>query len=419
MASPAAAQSARVLVVQMQNDSVVAPLSTHLTRSINRYLEQRVAVVPPRQLQQAVRRNRPATLNDVVTLARTLNASHILVVSVATGGNMRQRAAVTITLVDTGSGMALSNITSQATRGALSRGEVGKLLSWLGTTLAAAPPAVSAAPPATAPPATVASAPAAPDAVPASNSGLALRPAARFGVGIAWMQRDARLLSSPDTTLQLPCYCGANGGSGPYFAAAHLGAEWFPWLFLGKDGPPRGSFGFAFDLLLANGRYAIPGGQVQSATFVDMAVLATMRYVWWSSPRAPDVTAQVGFRYLSFPLVDADFPGLSYAAPYLGAGVHIPLGLEQIVLIGQAHLSPLGRVSGGALGIVRSGVGYGADAGLRFAIAAFEVTLLYRYERYLMDFENATVVVDITPVTTNISLRDAYTQLIFDLGFKF
>lgn len=239
---------------------------------------------------------------------------------------------------------------------------------------------------------------------PRADRSLRSRPALRIAAGGTFLQRIGQL-SVADSGIRTPCYCGTESNANPFFPAFHLSAEYFPMASKGK-GRWYENIGVQGDMFFTQVKSFVdidPSKTITSKLF-DFRLGAAYRYVWWNSTTAPDLQVSAGYSYFSFPLETGGFPGVAYGAPYVGATIHAPLGIEEVAAIAGGSYMPSLKGSDDTtkLGTQTSGSGYQLEGGLRFAVSeSFEITAMARYQAYSLGYTGQSSLTN-----SNVSLKD-------------
>jgi hypothetical protein len=232
-----------------------------------------------------------------------------------------------------------------------------------------------------------------------------------FGAGLAVVRRSAALVPS-DGARNAPTYdsSGSYGGIIPGLAlSAHLfPLDAMPALGLSLDGfvvlasteLPNTSTRQSFRNVVWNLRGAV-AFQMDTAVGLGLGLRA-------------------GYAYLSFPLSDGAFPGLSYAAPLAGARVTWRLGDGTVTLRagGEYMFAVQGGLEASRLGTSLGGHAYGAEAGIEIDAGPLEITPLVRYEAYSSRFSGQTFLFTAARFN-NVVLDDRQTQLLITVGSRF
>lgn len=243
------------------------------------------------------------------------------------------------------------------------------------------------------------------------------RTAGRIGLGFMLMQRQANLASKG---LTLPCYCAAGNNSNPFFAAGHAYGEIYPGAFAGDGTHWWEGLGIFAEVAATRVQSYGADGKLSANTVLDLRGGLAMRYVFWNSEVAPDLSLVVGYGSYSFPLKNSQFPSLSYAAPLLGLNASIPLGIPDLALLLGGSYSFLGKGSGSALGQQQSATAFQVRGGLRIRLEPFEISAMYRYALYTVNYKNASVqLTDASMRTANVKLTDGLGELTLSGGVAF
>ena len=265
---------------------------------------------------------------------------------------------------------------------------------------------------------------------PAGNHDARWRAAARVDVGVEFLQRNGRLgakiIPAQET---LPCYCGTGSNSNPFFPGFRLSGEIFPAAFAGHGDWYEG-LGIHAELFATQVKSFVGDANttVTSSTLFGIAFGGTFRYVLWDSALAPDLNLRIGFNYFSFPLENSAFPSVSFSSPYIGLAAHIPLGMEELALIGQFDFDMTASAGGAtksalsASGTQTSGNGFLLGGGLRYTLfGKYDFSFLVRYQAYTTFYEGVANLATVTAgeQPTTIGMSDKYLQLLITFGLAF
>ena len=257
------------------------------------------------------------------------------------------------------------------------------------------------------------------------------RPAARFDIGLEFLQRNGRLGAKVIPTAEtLPCYCGTGSDSNPFFPGVRLSGEVFPAAFSGHGNWYEG-LGLHAELFFTQVKSYVGDGNsstTTSSTLFGLSIGGTFRYVLWNSALAPDLNLRIGFNYFSFPLENSAFPAMAVSAPYIGLATHIPLGMEELALVGlfdfdfAASTGSSTKSALSAAGQQTSGNGVLVGGGLRYTLFGnYDFNFLVRYQVYTTFYEGqanlATVGAANQP--SDIGMADKYLQLLLTFGLAF
>ncbi len=268
-------------------------------------------------------------------------------------------------------------------------------------------------------------------ATPASTHDARWRAAARVDVGVEFLQRNGRLgaqiIPGQET---LPCYCGTGSNSNPFFPGFRLSGEAFPAAF-GGHGEWFEGLGIHAELFVTQVKSFVGDGNssvVTSSALFGISFGGTFRYVLWDSTLAPDLNLRIGYSYFSFPLENSAFPSVSFSAPYIGLAAHIPLGMEELALIGvfdfdfSASTGSATKSALSASSTQTSGNGFLLGGGLRYTLFnKYDFNFLVRYQAYTTFYEGVADLntVDQDQQPTTIGMSDKYLQLLITFGLAF
>ncbi|HET6345640.1 MAG TPA: hypothetical protein VFH51_11960, partial [Myxococcota bacterium] len=232
-----------------------------------------------------------------------------------------------------------------------------------------------------------------------------------FRAGLAAIRRTALLIPS-DSARNAPSY-DSSGGYAGVIPGVTLAADLFP-----LDSIP--ALGLSVDGFAVLASTALP----------NTATRQTFRSVVWNLRGAlafqMDTSVglglglRVGYAYLSFPLTDGAFPGLSYAAPLAGARMTWRFGDGTVTLRagGEYMFAVQGGLEASRLGTSLGGNAYCAEAGLELALGPVAITPLARYEAYSSRFSGQTFLFTATRFN-NVTLDDRLMQFLITVGSRF
>jgi hypothetical protein len=208
--------------------------------------------------------------------------------------------------------------------------------------------------------------------------------------------------------------------SGEVFPAAFSGhGEWYEGLGIHAE-----LFATQVKSFVGDGN----SSTVAASTLFGIAFGGTFRYVLWDSALAPDLNLRLGFSYFSFPLDNSAFPSVSFTAPYIGLAAHIPLGMEELALVGLFDFDMAASAGGAtksalsATGQQTSGSGFLLGGGLRYTLfGKYDFSFLVRYQAYTTFYEGVANLATVSPADqpTTIGMSDKYLQLLLTFGLAF
>lgn len=165
-------------------------------------------------------------------------------------------------------------------------------------------------------------------------------------IGISFIQRNALSFAQ---TISGPCYCGTENSPNPYFPAAQLGLDVYPFHWPEKQ--PENFLlrdlhlhteSFATSTTTSYSNPGVEQSQTTSNAMWQLRIAPGLRAVLpITSSFKPDIIIRLGYEIFSFPLRVGLFPGLTYQGLYTQLAVNLPLFQDRLYAYGSFESAPL------------------------------------------------------------------------------
>ena len=228
----------------------------------------------------------------------------------------------------------------------------------------------------------------------------------RFSMGPTAMRREALLDAAGGG--ETPCYCATDGRPNPFFAAAQLRLDYFPW----SNGREYLGFGFHAESTITRVKTRVPDDGETKLVASSVFTVAGGPSYRWRFPiggLAPELELRLGYGYYRFPLSRGAFPGLAYGAPYAGGEVTLPFfdGTFAVLVGGTYRVLVKGYDEAQLLGSQKAlgGTGFRGEGGLRVTFAPIVVTAIARFDQYDLPFSGDTGLFSV-PQFKDVKLRE-------------
>jgi hypothetical protein len=240
----------------------------------------------------------------------------------------------------------------------------------------------------------------------------------RIGLSPTAYTRTGELLTRSD--LSPPRYGPRRGVGAPAFFRIRLSGEIYPFGFVPADAWTEG-LGAHFELNLGAVRTRIGAASLITHAVGGGSGGLQYRWVWWHSKRSPDLLLKAGGARFSFPLNEAEFPGVGYTSPYVGGGITVPV-LDLLELFAEATYQPRLGAFGGTRTLgpqIDWGWGFAASGGFRVTVLEhLQVGATFEMTRYTVPFYGLTRLPTENGLQYgNVRLQDTYYACLFGAGF--